>query len=835
MSTEKQAKDGYIFDYISGIEVKATPEEINAVQVFSKILVEDYGYPITHIQTRPQFRVKARPSDTKKEYPVDIAVFNEAVHNEKDAYIIVECKKPNRKDGRKQLEIYLSMSDAEIGVWYNGKEKLCILKVVTKGKIGFKEIQNIPQYGERIEDIGKHKRKDLIPTHNLKAIFKDIRNYFAANNVGITMDEMLTQQFINLLLCKIYDEKYTRPNDLCTFRAGSNEKPKDVRVRIQELFEKVKSQYADVFEQTEKISLSDDCIVYAIAQLQDFCIKESERDAIGDAFESFIDYATKGPNGQFFTPRNVIRLITAIANPQRTERLIDPACGTGGFLIEGMKSEWVDVQEYGESLAWPQNEIDTEKQRVAIKNIRGIDKDSFLSKVAKAYMALMDDGRGGIFCENSLDDPIKWKEKTRADVQLGGFDIILTNPPFGKKLKITESDILENYDLGKKWERDDEGIYKITEKTQDSQPPQILFIERCLNLLNKNGRMCFIAPESMFCNPSHKYIIHYIKSCADILAVISMPEELFQPYTHAKTCVVYLSKKRKSRNHPIFMGIARWCGHDSRGHEITRDDIPLIQQRYETYLQGKEMDYDHLGFVINESDIINNVYLPKYYNPEIRKRLDCLSKTHNLISIQKLVDDEVLKINTGSEVKKENYGSGPIPFIRTSDIANWEMKIDPKQGLSREIYERFKKRQDVKPDDILMVRDGTYLVGTCALVTSGEEEFVYQSHIYKIRVNDKTKIHPYLLLAVLSSPIVKMQIISKRFTQDIIDTLGERIYELVLPIPKDEKSRNDIIEKVKSVVDLKQEAKNLAREAMLEVAPMKAKDNDSKFLTLITE
>ena len=112
MTMEKQEnnKVGYIRDFISGKNVKATPEEVNAVQVLSKILVEDYGYPIGHLQTRPQFRVRARPSDTKKEYPVDIVVFSNEDHNEKNAYIIVECKKPNRKDGRKQLEIYLSMS-----------------------------------------------------------------------------------------------------------------------------------------------------------------------------------------------------------------------------------------------------------------------------------------------------------------------------------------------------------------------------------------------------------------------------------------------------------------------------------------------------------------------------------------------------------------------------------------------------------------------------------------------------------------------------------------------------------------------------------------------------
>src|SRR6185312_8802188 len=100
-------KEGYVNDYISGLKVKATPEEIEAVQVFSKQLVEDYNYPKDHIQTRPQFKVKARPSDVKKEYPVDIAVFSSNKKREDDIYIIVECKKRNRKDGKTQLRDYL--------------------------------------------------------------------------------------------------------------------------------------------------------------------------------------------------------------------------------------------------------------------------------------------------------------------------------------------------------------------------------------------------------------------------------------------------------------------------------------------------------------------------------------------------------------------------------------------------------------------------------------------------------------------------------------------------------------------------------------------------------
>lgn len=821
-----------MIDYISGTEVKETPEEVNAVQVFSRILVEDYKYPKENIQTRPQFRVKARPSDTKKEYPVDIAVFDNSNHTDDTLYIIVECKKPNRKDGRRQLEIYMQLSKAKLGVWYNGEQKLCLLKKVVNNGITFEEIPNIPEYGERIEDVGKYRRKDLKAPHNLKANFKDIHNYFAANNVGATLPEIFAQQFINLLFCKIYDERFTKKNDIVRFRAGINEDKAAVAQRIKEIFDDVKERYADVFNKEDVITLDDSSIAYAVAQLQPFCIKDSKRDAIGDAFESFIDYTTKGSQGQFFTPRNVVKLMVNIAQLAYTEKIIDPACGTGGFLIEGLKAEWSQLrQQYGEE--WPEKELYAEEQKIAIKNIRGIDKDSFLGKVAKAYMALMDDGRGGIFCENSLVNPKFWGIKTQEDIREKTFDVVLTNPPFGKKLKIDETEILSLYDLGHKWKRNKNGKYEKTAVLVDAQPPQILFIEKCLKLLNNKGRMCFVSPESIFCNPSHKYIVQYIKERAKISAIISMPEELFQPYTHAKTCVVYLQKGKSKPDDKIFMAIARYCGHDSRGHETLRDDVPLIQEKYNQYISDGHVDYDHLGFVITEKEIVNNIYVPKYYNPEIGQRLQELSETHDIVSFGELEDREIISIMTGDEVSKESYGTGTIPFIRTSDIANWEIKLDPKQGLSKEIYERYKTRQDVKANDILMVRDGTYLVGTCAIITDDDKEIVFQSHIYKIRVEKPEELDPLLLLALLSCPLVKSQIFAKRFTQDIIDTLGERIHELLLPIPKSEEEKKRIAGEVSKIIDYKKQAKDMIRKVVTSVVP--SEGENAKFMTLIVD
>lgn len=596
----EELKEGYIFDYISGIQVKETPEEIEAVQPFSKILVDDYGYPKENIHTRPQYRVKVRPSDVKKEYPVDIAVFNSSTHSEDNIHIIIECKKKSRKDGLSQLQDYLRFSNAYLGVWFNGEERLYLHKIEKGGKIFFEEIPNIPRYGERVEDIGKFKRKDLKPAENLKPTFKAIRNYLAANAVGITRDEVFASQIINLIFCKIYDERFTKPEDTVKFRAGVDEDDEEVRKRILDLFDKVKKQYNDVIDVADSVLLDAKCLKYIVGELQLYSLKDSSRDAVGEAFEIFIGPSLKGGQGQFFTPRNVVNMVINMIDPDTDEKILDPACGSGGFLVESLRYVWNKLEEKATELGWPEAEIEAEKQKVAIKNFRGIDKDNFLSKVAKAYLAILGDGRGGVHCENSLDKFTNWSAKTKEDIVEGTFDVIVTNPPFGKKLSIDATEILELYDLGHKWKQDGDGNF-VMEGLVDKQPPQILFIERCFQMLKTGGRMGIVLLESIFGMPKYQYVVDYIRKKSKILAVVTLPEDLFQPNTHAKCCVLICQKYKEDESfescgdYDIFMSDVKWCGHDSRGNVTYRyldngektvlDEIPLVAKRYKEMKQ----------------------------------------------------------------------------------------------------------------------------------------------------------------------------------------------------------------------------------------------------------
>ena len=178
---------------------------------------------------------------------------------------------------------------------------------------------------------------------------------------------------------------------------------------------------------------------------------EAERDVIADAFEIFIGHALKGGQGQFFTPRNVVKMMVDILDPNDDDLIIDPACGSGGFLIEALRYTWKKIDKKGSDYSWLPDEIGKQKQTIASKNFSGIDKDYFLSKVTKAYMTLIGDGTSGVVCDDSLEVPKNWKKLTNQKIQLNQYSVLLTNPPFGAKIPVRGEDKLKQFDLGHKW------------------------------------------------------------------------------------------------------------------------------------------------------------------------------------------------------------------------------------------------------------------------------------------------------------------------------------------------------------------------------------------------
>lgn len=200
-----------------------------------------------------------------------------------------------------------------------------------------------------------------------------------------------------------------------------------------------------------------------------------------------------------------------------------------------------------------------------------------------------------------------------------------------------------------------------------------------------------------------------------------------------------------------------------------------------------------INYWLSSPLIRKSIYIPKYYSPQIAAEEMAFAESHDCLLVGDLVEQGVLVATTGDEIGKAAYGTGDIPFVRTSDIANWEIKTAPKQGISAAIYEEYASRQDVQTGDILFVRDGTYLIGTNCFITAIDKDILYQSHVLKLRVSNHAQLNPYLLFLALNSPFVQRQIRSFQFTADIIDTIGQRFYELVIPIPKDKGVRDRLV------------------------------------------
>lgn len=635
--------------------------------------------------------------------------------------------------------------------------------------------------------------------------FRHIRNYLAGQHIGATRDEALLEELLKCLFCKLYIELGV--SDPVPLGSDAFEQSRHLRA----IFAKVRADFPDLYEGDAEIML-DPIAISMVMDECDFSLVDASSDPIGDAFEVFVGSESRGRNGQFFTPRSVTDLLVRAVNPKPGDLVIDPACGAGGFITsvaQHYKGLGVSLKDLGS---------------IASKTLFGIDKDEYLAKLAKFHISLLTDGHPNVTCGDSLS-----QESSRGTLATvlppGGFDVLLTNPPFGAHIVAARPEVLAKFELARKWKLDHQtGEWSPTALIQSQVPPQVLFVERCIDLLKPGGRMGIVLPESILSNKSYRYVMEYLQEKSDVQAVIGMPESLFKTSgkggTHTKTCIV-LAQKRSDSVKPsevVFMAEAKWCGHDSRARSIPHNDLPIIAQNLSCHQARRKYEKSTLGFTVEKRDIRENVFCPRYYDPKISSELENLTKTHDLYSFRDLVSQGFLTLTTGDELGKLAYGTGTIPFIRTSDISNWELKADPKHGVARHIYDSLKHKQDVRIGDILMVKDGTYLIGTCAIISQADIEILYQSHLYKIRVeNNPFDIDSYLLLAVLSSPIVQRQIRSKQFTQDIIDSLGERIQELILPIPKAPEFRAEISTMVSTAVNLRIRARELAQSSRLGV------------------
>lgn len=193
--------------------------------------------------------------------------------------------------------------------------------------------------------------------------------------------------------------------------------------------------------------------------------------------------------------------------------------------------------------------------------------------------------------------------------------------------------------------------------------------------------------------------------------------------------------------------------------------------------------------------------IPKYYDPTVEQEIDALSTQYEFVPLRDLVDAGLIEWATGCEVGKMAYGTGLVPFIRMSDFVNWELKRDPKHSVSMAIYEDARSDADAAALDVLVVRNGTYLIGSSAMVMEADLPLLFAGGLYRLRSTDYGDLDPFFLLAAMQTDIVRRQIRARQFTRDIIDTVGKRIFDVRLPIPRDDAARSEIGARTRAAVE----------------------------------
>lgn len=579
--------------------------------------------------------------------------------------------------------------------------------------------------------------------------------YHLYSNSNASRAERIIGDLSKLLLvalCKGRNANYQKQID--AFLAGDG----SANTRLLPI---LKEHYQKVFGSDDKFHLDDSSLRYGLAAISNLDLHGAKSHLLGDAFQALIGPNLRGDKGQFFTPRSIVRCMISVLAPKSGAKIVDPACGTAGFLTEAAAY------------------LEGKRRRPGV--LIGLDKDSDLFVFASALTELAAPESSVVINANSLD--ISALEKLGVDRSPFNADVVLTNPPFGAKIPIREPEILSQYDLGYVWDYSKEDdSWRKTNTLRSSEDPQTLFIELCVRLLKPGGLLGIVLPEGVFGNSGSGHVLDYLRIHGEIFGLIDCPRTSFQPGTDTKTNIMFFRKTKSPENTSVKIAVALSCGHDRRGRTTRADGTPFPDD-FSTIAEDWTAKRHEFWF---ESPVRNKYYLvPRYYDrkTDLLLERDAQRLNATTMSFEEMISRGWLSIRKGHEVGSEAYGTGEIPFIRTSDISNFEVSIDPTKSVSEEVYESVRHEQNLRPGTLLMVVDGRYRIGRCAILHEYNYKCIAQSHLRIISVSDDAPFSSFELLYLLSLPSVQRDIRSLVFIQSTLGSLGSRIKEIKIPVP----------------------------------------------------
>lgn len=610
-------EEGQFLDYITGQPVKDTPKE-KVRQRIARALFHEYGISVEDMV--PDFKMTI---DGRRK-SIDIAIFASGTDNTpENLRRVVICDKEPKMGSKgaykmrdhKQAEqefglLHAAMSQEETrdcrwGLWTNGLELFFFEKEIARFDVKFNPRADWPMGDESLgsRTVRSHGRLRKADPEMLRVAFRRCHNFIHGNE-GMPKDAAFWQ-FLYLIFAKMHDEQRGKSVP-SRFWAGPTEQFERegrvaIRSRIEPLFAEVKAKYDDIFRGNEEISLSDRALAFMVSELAKYDFLRTDVDAKGAAYQEIVGANLRGDRGQYFTPRGAIKLMVEILDPRPGERVLDPACGTGGFLVATV-NHWLRLMNErtpskGEDTADFLN-VAAELQAAVKRGLFGADFDPFLVRATTMNLMMAAGARAKIAYMDSLAFPkghLPGVGIARKHFNLGTVDVLMTNPPFGSDIPITDPTILAGYTKGlaSKWERIADDRWQRGDGAQSAVAPEVLFIQRAVEWLRPGGRMGIVLPNGILSNPGDEPIRQWILRHCWVLASVELPVEVFvaEANVNILTSLLFLKRKTdkevqerdlgRTTNYEIFMAVAEKVGFDRKGRPVfvsNPDGTPRLKE-----------------------------------------------------------------------------------------------------------------------------------------------------------------------------------------------------------------------------------------------------------------
>ena len=790
-------------DYIL-TKLKDGPEQQLVVGPLVELLIKN-GWDFNQIIFgKNEWKIPKTPSEASKRekgssydyFPVDIAVFDspKTCGDYRHLLFVIECKQPDIDVGLQQLETYLSLEPhVKMGIWANNPDDSAQTLFVYKDSKGLSypkknKVNDIPSIGTPLTPSAVKLSFDdlIIPTkETLYKVFSELLDVVVAQDGNVTRREEQLDQLCNLILLKLDSDKQGKidPTSEVYFRAFATDS--GTGKYIKEKFTSFIDVYPDIFvtQSDQEIRFDDSTIQEVVERISRFNFLDIGADTVSIAFQVLRSAALKQEEGQYFTPKQVIQAAIKMMDLTLDDIIIDPACGTGGFLIQSL----IELKE-----RFPNNE--KEVSRWAQLHLFGIDKDAIGIKLTKAIMQILGDGSAHCVRGDSVLTHT-WKTKyphlLTNSYKDGRFTKIFTNPPFGAPLKVKYSEA----------KKAGLSITDYVEAGKDIELGLTMF-NRCCDLLRTGGRMCIVLPETYFFSPSYGYVRKWVKDRLKPICVANVPMDAFQGFCRAKTNLYIFEKLDSKKTNlnlkkdKVVIMNPQTCGIYKNGSDrfvVDKDGKRTNVIDNELLRLANEYASGHMKelFVVPLSKTYaSDVLVPRYYDQSLQQPFEKLKKKYGFkgISIGDLCKDGIISITGGHGSPSNDLRNGKVPYVKVSDIRNMRINVNPTNLVPLELARRFWKTKDGKSNlkawDLISPSRASSNIGEFAILLPGEEQVVLTKEVFVLRVfENDCGYTPFYLLWALSLTETRKQWQRVTLMQTNREDVGQRYKEIIIPKP----------------------------------------------------